>query len=190
MVWLSKLFYARSLATIVMEFSIMFDFIQNLFKTTPTAYLRPPGARDENELVATCIKCGRCVEVCPYQSIFFAPYSLWHLYGTPLIDSLKQPCYLCMKCPAVCPTGSLKPVAKEETSMGLASIVEETCLSYQDTLCNLCYRHCPLKRKAITLDEELRPVIINEGCVGCGVCLYVCPTESKSITLKAEGRTL
>jgi MauM/NapG family ferredoxin protein len=162
----------------------MFEFIQNLFKTTLSILLRPPGARDERGLLAACIKCGRCMEVCPYQSIFLAPYSQWSLYGTPLIDPLKKPCYLCMKCPEVCPTGALKPVTKEKAGMGIADIIETTCLSYQDTICNLCYRHCPLKGKAITLDEDLSPVIINEGCVGCGVCFYICPTQPRSIRLK------
>jgi len=167
----------------------MFDFIKNFFKTNSSVHLRPPGARDESGLLASCIKCGRCVEACPYQSIFLAPYSKLSLYGTPLIDPLKEPCYLCMKCTVVCPTGSLTPVAKEKTSMGVASIIETSCLSYEDTMCNLCYLRCPLKGKAISLDEDLRPIIIKDACVGCGVCLHVCPTKPQSIRL-TSGRQI
>lgn len=132
---------------------------------------------NEKRLLATCIKCGRCMEVCPYKSIKLADWG--PRYGTPVIDPLKMPCYLCMKCPEVCPTGSLTEGKKEEAGMGLAHIVKETCLSWQGDICNLCFKRCPLKDKAITLDDDLRPVI--EDCVGCGVCLYVCPTKPKSI---------
>lgn len=162
----------------------MLAFIQDLFKSRVTTALRPPGAAAEKKLLATCVKCGRCMEVCPYRSIYLAPHHLFTLYGTPLIDPHKKPCYLCMKCPQVCPTGALTPVKKDTVAMGLAGLVKQTCLSYLDTMCNLCYRHCPLKGDAIRLDDELRPVIIEDGCVGCGVCYYVCPSKPKSIIFK------
>ena len=146
----------------------MLSFLTSLFASLTAPSLRPPGALNEKRLLATCIKCGRCMEVCPYKSITLADWG--PRYGTPVIDPLKMPCYLCMKCPEVCPTGSLRKVKKEEAGMGLAHI------------CNLCYKRCPLKDKAITLDDDLRPVI--EDCVGCGVCLYVCPTKPKSILIK------
>lgn len=122
------------------------------------------------------------MEVCPYSSIKLADWG--PKYGTPVIDPPKTPCYLCMKCPEVCPTGSLKEVKKEEAGMGLAHIVKETCLTWKGDICNLCYKRCPLKDKAIILDDELRPVI--EDCVGCGVCLYVCPTKPKSIYISQK----
>lgn len=119
----------------------MFSFLNHFFESLTSPLLRPPGALNEKRLLATCIKCGRCMEVCP--------------------------------------TGSLREGKKEEAAMGLAHIVKETCLSWQGDICNLCFKRCPLKDKAITLDDDLRPVI--EDCVGCGVCLYVCPTKPKSI---------
>ncbi|MFA6019322.1 MAG: 4Fe-4S binding protein, partial [Rhodospirillales bacterium] len=40
-----------------------FGFFPVLKKWMPR--LRPPGAIDENEFLAACIKCGQCVQVCP-----------------------------------------------------------------------------------------------------------------------------
>ena len=164
----------------------MFHILKSIFRTFISIHLRPPGALEEKRFIGACIKCARCMEVCPYESILPAPYSSGLHYGTPVINPAKMPCYLCMKCPEVCPTGALRVIRKEETNMGLACIVKETCLSYLGTVCNLCYKLCPLKSRAITLDGELRPVIIRDGCTGCGVCLYVCPTEPKSIRITTE----
>jgi len=43
----------------------------------PLAYakkqrLRPPGALDEKDFLASCIKCGQCVQLCPVQAIKLA----------------------------------------------------------------------------------------------------------------------
>ena len=37
-----------------------------------TIRLRPPGALEEDEFLASCIKCGQCVQVCPVEAIFLA----------------------------------------------------------------------------------------------------------------------
>ena len=34
-----------------------------------TTLLRPPGALNEKEFLSTCIKCGQCVQVCPYHTL-------------------------------------------------------------------------------------------------------------------------
>ena len=138
-------------------------------------HLRPPGAVRERDFLATCIRCGRCAEVCPYRSIrILGPGKGLHV-GTPLIDAEKIPCYLCMKCVEVCPSGALKPVPAEEAGMGLAHIIEDTCWAYNGTaLCRACYDICPLKDRAIKL-ERLKPIIVEEACVGCGACVKACP---------------
>lgn len=158
----------------------MLSLLERIFKPWAESYCRPPGITNEKHLLATCIKCGRCMTVCPYQSIKMADWGSKY-YGTPFIDPQNSPCYLCMKCPPVCPTGSLKEITKENVQMGRVEILRNTCLSWQNDLCNLCYKRCPLQEKAIILNDDLKPEI--NDCVGCGVCFFVCPTKPKSIVI-------
>ncbi len=165
----------------------MLSWFERLFQGWSETYLRPPGAQSEKNLLATCIKCGRCMTVCPYQSIKIADWGSKY-YGTPYIEPNVMPCYLCMKCPEVCPTGSLRVIPKEKVQMGQVQVLQKTCLSWQDDLCNLCYKRCPLQDSAIVLNDDLQPVI--ENCVGCGVCFYVCPTQPKSIVITPQRNLL
>ena len=147
-----------------------------------TNRLRPPGAVAEELFAAKCIRCGRCVEVCPYRSIVMLDIRDGIHAGTPLIEAEKIPCYLCMKCVEVCPTGSLTRVSQAATRMGLAIINTFTCLAYEGiTLCRTCYDKCPFVEKAIRL-EQLKPVIDESHCTGCGICTNACPVTS------ADGR--
>lgn len=78
--------------------------------------LRPPGALDEKDFLASCIKCGQCVQVCPVQAIKLADLVDGIGVGTPYIDARAQACdFSCdaVQCVLACPTGSLtyhKPV--------------------------------------------------------------------------------
>jgi ferredoxin-type protein NapG len=81
----------------------------------PLAYgqkkrLRPPGALDEKDFLASCIKCGQCVQVCPVQAIHLADLVDGFGVGTPYIDPRQQACdFSCdaVQCILACPTGSL-----------------------------------------------------------------------------------
>ncbi|WP_232363707.1 4Fe-4S dicluster domain-containing protein [Desulfogranum japonicum] len=137
--------------------------------------LRPPGAVPEEIFPAKCIRCGRCVEVCPYRSIIMLDIRAGIHAGTPLVQVENIPCYLCMKCVDVCPTGSLLRVSQESTRMGLAIIDQFSCAAWQNTaLCRTCYDKCPFPEKAIRLDQ-LKPVILPDHCTGCGLCTNACP---------------
>jgi ferredoxin-type protein NapG len=72
--------------------------------------LRPPGALDEKDFLASCIKCGQCVQVCPVQAIKLADLVDGFGVGTPHIDAREQACdFSCdaVQCILACPTGSL-----------------------------------------------------------------------------------
>jgi len=147
--------------------------------------LRPPGAVPEQEFLKKCIRCLKCVEVCPYNSIKVLHAESGDSMGTPVIRAREVPCYLCMECPAVCPSGALQPVKeKEKVRMGVAKIDESTCLAYNGILCRACYERCPIYREAVILDQEIYPVVVEDKCVGCGVCENVCLTNPPSISVK------
>ncbi len=144
-----------------------------------TNRLRPPGAVPEEIFAGKCIRCGRCVEVCPYRSIKLLDIRAGVFAGTPIITAEEVPCYLCMKCVEVCPTGTLLKIRQEETRMGIAIINKHTCYTWQSlTICRTCFDVCPYKEQAITLDQ-LRPVIVEDRCVGCGICTHACPVTAE-----------
>ncbi len=74
------------------------------FLTPNHKILRPPGARPEQEFLALCTRCGKCLEVCP-TIIALVPLSESLIAaGTPKI---VFNCPRCMRCNYVCPTGAL-----------------------------------------------------------------------------------
>jgi ferredoxin-type protein NapG len=72
--------------------------------------LRPPGALDEKDFLASCIKCGQCVQVGPVQAINPADLVDGFGVGTPHIEARTQACdFSCdaVQCILACPTGAL-----------------------------------------------------------------------------------
>jgi len=143
--------------------------------------LRPPGAVMEHAYPGKCIRCGRCVEVCPYHCIELLDIRHGLSTGTPVIDVEKVPCYLCMKCVHVCPTGALLPLEQHETRMGLAVIDHHTCVSWQEDsllMCKTCYNVCPYRDTAIRM-EDFKPHVDERYCTGCGICTNACLVQRK-----------
>ena len=99
--------------------------------------LRPPGALDEERLLAACIKCGQCVQVCPVEAIELADIGDGLGVGIPFIDARKQACdFSCdaISCVLACPTGALSHdvASKEEVHAGLARLTRpDACLARQ-----------------------------------------------------------
>jgi len=99
----------------------------------PLAYaqrqrLRPPGALDEKDFLASCIKCGQCVQVCPVNAIKLADLVDGFGVGAPYIAARDQACdFSCdaVQCILACPTGALtyhKPdFLKPRSGAGLAA---------------------------------------------------------------------
>jgi ferredoxin-type protein NapG len=114
--------------------------------------------------------------------------------GTPYFRPREIPCYMCPDIPCVppCPTGALSPLLKDVNNarMGLAVIDEENCLSWIGLRCEVCYRVCPVKGQAITVENHPRqiskhamfvPLVHAEHCTGCGLCEQACPTDKAAI---------
>lgn len=78
--------------------------------TARAPLLRPPGALDEADLLASCIKCGQCVQVCPVQAIKLGDITDGFGLGVPYIAARDQACdFSCdaVQCILACPTGAL-----------------------------------------------------------------------------------
>ena len=86
--------------------------------------LRPPAAVNEDDFMALCIKCGQCLQVCPYDSIILADIDQGEGVGTPLIDPFRRGCYLCplLPCVLACPSGALDHHVEDvkKLEMGIA----------------------------------------------------------------------
>lgn len=157
---------------------------------SPAPLLRPPGAGQPTDFMARCIRCGRCLEACPYQAVHAAPLNAGREASTPYVSARVQACRLCQDfpCAAACPTGALMPPSERAAAgMGTARINEETCLSFQGMRCEVCYRACPLIDEAIRIDYRPRegdgihavfaPQVANDRCPGCGLCEQRCPVD-------------
>ena len=100
--------------------------------------LRPPGAVAEKDFLALCIKCGQCLQVCPYHSIKLADVAKGHGVGTPYIDATERGCYACDAVPCVlaCPSGALDHHTEKATDihMGIAVLeFPDSCIAMSNT---------------------------------------------------------
>ncbi len=99
--------------------------------------LRPPGAIEEREFLAACIKCGQCVQVCPVQALVLADITDGFGNGAPYLVARDQACdFSCdaVQCVLACPTGALSHDIdrKEQVRMGYAVLTRPSaCLARQ-----------------------------------------------------------
>ncbi len=178
--------------------------------TAKTLILRPPGALKEPDFLATCIKCGMCVEACANRNtkpknakptLILAKTGSNRPIGTPYFIARDEPCYMCpeIPCVPVCPTGALdenlvttkNKLDINKANMGLAVIDKQSCIAFWGIQCDACYRACPLLEKAITIVYEknqrtgkhsyMKPVVHADHCTGCGLCELACVTEKPAI---------
>ncbi|MEW6551277.1 MAG: 4Fe-4S dicluster domain-containing protein [Campylobacterota bacterium] len=148
-------------------------------------YLRPPGALDEKDFLATCIKCGQCVQVCPYHSLELLDITKGNSVGTPHLDARERGCYLCdlLPCVLACPSGSLNHDVMEasQVQMGMAILKRpDRCLAMlgqnvkEEDLSEIL-THSNLNEREAKVLEDLK------GYIGkpCTICADLCPYPTK-----------
>ena len=165
--------------------------------------LRPPGALKEDEFLKACIKCGMCVEACPYDTLKLAKPGDNKPLGTPFFTPRDVACYMCddIPCVPVCPTGALDQQSVttndvldiNKAQMGVAVVDVKNCIAFWGIQCDACYRACPLLDKAIYLKYDknertgkhafLKPIVDSDFCTGCGLCEHACVTKKAAITV-------
>jgi ferredoxin-type protein NapG len=162
--------------------------------------LRPPGGQNESKVVASCIHCEKCYEICPRNIV--AP---GHIEDgvlnirTPTLNFKYNYCDWCEKenngvplCATICPTDALYLPAGTEifsAAIGKAELNKSWCLAYKMMGCAFCYQACPYE--AMELDEYGRPYVLEDVCIGCGACQAVCVSlESGSKSEGADERAI
>jgi ferredoxin-type protein NapG len=170
--------------------------------------LRPPGALDEDIFLASCIKCGQCLQVCPPQVIKLAGISQGFGIGTPYIIPREGGCILCSGLPCVlaCPTGALAHELSlgKDAEMGLAVISHpDTCLSVRGVN-DLVFRLENLHKKGTFSPDqtELKDILtslikrltadekkawqnrfslpeLSDKTKACQICLEECPIKDE-----------
>lgn len=167
---------------------------------------RPPGAQDGGRFIGACVRCGKCIEVCPNGCI--APAGLEDgivNIRTPRLSFSRSAAQLhgaigwcdhcaehnggVAKCAEVCPSGALS-LADDSTfdtmRLGVARIETSWCLAWMLKGCTLCKNACP--QGAISFDEHNRPVVDESKCNGCGSCEQAC-VSLESVSVGAGGRS-
>lgn len=147
--------------------------------------LRPPGALEEHDFLALCIKCGQCLQVCPYHSIKLSDIVKGAGVGTPYIDPTVRACYACNAVPCVlaCPSGALDHACSkpEDIHMGVAVLEHpDTCLAIKQERVPKNYLKKmktfteTVRNKTPEEDELLKRMSGYEG-KECTLCADVCP---------------
>jgi len=181
--------------------------------------IRPPGALDEKNFLARCIRCGECMKVCPNNALQPALWEggvegLW----TPVLVSRLGYCEpSCVLCGQVCPTGAIWEITQAEKGwigstsqknskpirLGTAFYDRGRCLPWAMGIeCIVCEEWCPTSPKAIYLrtaevydasgnpKQVRQPYVDPERCVGCGACEFACPVQgSPAIYVASVGES-
>jgi len=177
------------------------------------ACIRPPGAVDEGEFLARCVRCGQCMKICPNNALHPALdeaglEGLWTPVLVPRVGYCEPTCTLCTQ---VCPTAALRRVREDQKTgkngaamvrVGTAFFDQGRCLPWaMGVPCTVCEEFCPTSPKAIwTRETEMQiegravvvkvPFVDPRRCNGCGACEFMCPVRDRAaVRVTAAGET-
>jgi polyferredoxin len=178
--------------------------------------IRPPGALDEKQFLARCVRCGECMKVCPNNALHptFTEAG-WEGIWTPVLAPRVGYCEpSCTLCGQVCPTGAIWEFTSQEKGwagagsgaggapirLGTAFYDRGRCLPWSmATDCIVCEEWCPTSPKAVYLRpaevtdaagntrQVYQPYIDPEHCVGCGACEFACPVKDRPAVYVTSG---
>lgn len=169
-------------------------------RALPGDRIRPPGALPEPAFLSACVRCGLCVQDCPFDVLHLAGLDEPLPAGTPYFVARTEPCRMCEDIPCVvaCPTGALTHALADirRARMGVSDLTApRRCLSFSGAAyCDSCYQACPVKGKAIRMQAGrtaggglFRPLVDPDHCTGCGLCESACVLDGvAAITVQAN----
>ncbi len=169
--------------------------------------IRPPGALDESDFLARCIRCDECVKVCPNNALHpsFSEAGVEGLWTPVLVARIGYCEPSCVLCSQACPTGAIWEITSKSKAwavgvsseskpirIGTAFYDRGRCLPWaMATECIVCEEWCPTSPKAIYLEPAevtdangqtrllKQPRVDPQRCVGCGACEYACPLQDR-----------
>lgn len=152
--------------------------------------LRPPGALDERAFLASCIKCGQCVQVCPYRSIKLLDLQSGINTATPYIDAFERGCYLCDLFPCIlcCPSGALDPKIQEidQVHMGIAKTINpQRCINRSEIkVTTEDINRIVAHGNRTDLEKETNEKLQAQIGKDCTLCLEVCRVPNRDDAIK------
>ncbi len=177
--------------------------------------VRPPGACDESNFLARCIRCGECIHACPNHALqpAFVEAGMLGFWSPILAANIGFCDPQCVLCSRVCPTQAIESFtvaqkgwadtpgrSTDPIRLGTASYDKARCLPWaQETDCTICMEWCPVVPKAIYIEKTIapdaagrttqlnRPHIDANACIGCGACEFACPLAPPAVTLTSLG---
>ena len=154
-------------------------------RALPADRMRPPGALREADFLDACVRCGLCVQACPFDTLHLAGLGETMPVGTPYFVARETPCYMCedIPCEEACPTGALDLGTIGKARMGLAKLsAPERCFAYTGVAyCDSCFQACPIKGRVLRMQlgraargASFEPSVVADFCTGCGMCEDAC----------------
>lgn len=158
----------------------------------PKLHLRPPGSAENFE--SLCIKCGQCVQVCPYHSIELLGLDDGINIASAYINPSKRGCYLCdlFPCVLACPSGALDHSINsiKDVKMGVAVVRDiQKCYATlnksvsQDNISTLLERKTYNQR-----EEEAKKIIENNINKSCSLCVDSCLVDGAINFIEIDGK--
>ncbi|WP_432654222.1 ferredoxin-type protein NapF [Thauera aromatica] len=135
--------------------------------------LRPPWAA-EDDFVARCTRCERCIEACPTAILVRMDG------GFPGVDFTRGECTFCARCVAVCEPQALHRADAGTLPWVRVAAIGADCLAARGVECRVCGESCP--EAAIRFRPRLGGVAFPEldaaACTACGACIGPCPMRA------------
>jgi polyferredoxin len=160
---------------------------------TDSRLIRPPGALDEPDFLARCVRCGECMKVCPNNALHPTLMeggieALWTPVVVPRVGYCEPNCVLCGQ---VCPSGAIWELTEAE-KLGTAGAT-----SSPDSTASPAESIAPPREPSLETGTAGRPVKIGTAfydrgrclpwamATECIVCEEWCPASPKAITLQS-----